>query len=66
MKNDERLLNMYTALLSAIDLRKDAPGDRQTEGICRAALKNAKIALAVFDKEVLASQITGGRAGDSR
>lgn len=48
---DARLLEMYTALLSAVDLRTAALTERQVEGVCRAMVKNARIALAVFDME---------------
>ena len=49
---DARLLEMYTALLSAVDLRTAALTERQVEGVCRAMVKNARIALAVFDMEI--------------
>lgn len=51
MGKKDLVRDIYLAMLSAFDMRKEVLNDRQIEAICKAVLQNAKIAADVFLKE---------------
>ena len=48
MNKDKCVYDLYIAMLSSFDMRKEAIDDRQIKAICQAVVRNAKIAVDVF------------------